>query len=314
MPRIIFIFLDGVGIGQSAVTNPFYAARTEWLPFFTNGCILPDQTPVKAIDARLGVEGMPMSATGQTSLFTGVNVPALLREHRDSYPDLIMRKIIKEKSIFTELRKRHLNPRFLNVFPGSYYLYTPENIYIRSDGEFYLSPVFKSRVRRSLSATTCMMIANHMRPFGENDIINERALFHDFTNRSLDGSFPDLPAFSPEKAAEIIANTSKSYDLLLYEYFQTDLFGHGFDYSDCLDLVRQLNRLVKRLVSLLDRERDTLLITSDHGNLEDNTTQLHTYNPVPLWIWGNHSHELRSRIENLAEVKPALLEIFDSAR
>jgi 2,3-bisphosphoglycerate-independent phosphoglycerate mutase len=312
MPKLIFIFLDGVGIGKAAGTNPFYAAKTDWLPFFESGCMLPDQTPVKAIDAQLGVEGMPMSATGQTSLFTGVNVPVLLQEHRDSYPDPLMRKIIKEKSIFTELRKHHFKPRFLNVFPGSYHLYTPENIYIRSDGEFYFSPVFRARVRRSLSATTCMMIANHMRPFGENDILNERALFHDFSNRSLNGSFPHLPTFSPEKAAEIMFNASRPYDLILYEYFQTDLYGHGFDYSDCLDLVRQLNRLVKHLVSLLDREKDTLLITSDHGNLEDNTTQLHTYNPVPLLTWGYRSNELRSRIENLAEVKPAIVDFFNS--
>ncbi len=310
MAKLIFIFFDGVGIGKAAGTNPFYAAHTDYLPFYETGCILPDHTPIKAIDALLGVEGMPMSATGQTTLFTGVNVPSLLNAHRDSYPDRIMRKIIKERSIFTILRKQGRNPRFLNVFPGSYYLYTPENIHIRDDGEFYYSPLFHERIRRSLSATTCMMIANKMRPFGEQDIVKERALFHDFTNQSLDGNFPQLPRFSPEKAAEIIYKVSRDYDFLLYEYFQTDFYGHGFDLPEAIDLVGQLNRLVKHLLALLDKGSDTLLITSDHGNLEDTTTQLHTFNPVPLVSWGYQSEALRERIENLADVQPAIVDYF----
>ena len=110
MAKLIFIFFDGVGIGKAANSNPFFAANADYMPFFDNGCMLPDQTPIKGIDAQLGVAGMPMSATGQTTLFTGINVPALLNEHKESYPDSFMRKIIKEKSIFSVLRKKNLNP------------------------------------------------------------------------------------------------------------------------------------------------------------------------------------------------------------
>jgi 2,3-bisphosphoglycerate-independent phosphoglycerate mutase len=312
MPKLIFIFFDGVGIGKALPTNPFYAAKTDYLPFYESGCRLPDtdQTPVKAIDAQLGVKGMPMSATGQTALFTGVNVPAILNEHRDSYPDKLMRKIIKEKNIFSLLKKNNVNPRFINAFPGSTHLFTPEHIHIRDDGEFYFSPLFKAQYKRSISVTTCMMIANRMIPFGAADILSEKALYHDFSNQSLDVREPNLAKFTPEKAAEIIYNVSRNYDLLLYEYFQTDFYGHGFDFSECIDLVRQLNRLVKHLVSLLDKENDTLLITSDHGNLEDNTTQLHTGNPVPLVTWGYRSAELRDKIESLVEIKPAVIDFF----
>jgi predicted AlkP superfamily pyrophosphatase or phosphodiesterase len=312
MKKLIFIFIDGVGIGKADAGNPFFAADTDYMPFFEGGCKLPDRTPVKAIDACLGVEGMPMSATGQTSLFTGVNVPAQLAEHRDSYPDSLMRKIIKEKSIFTLLRKKKLIPRFLNAFPGSSDLYTPFHVHIRDDGEFRFSGEFRSRVKRSLSVTTCMMIANHMMPFGNNDIRNERALFHDFTNLSLNGSGANLPQFSPEKAAEIIYKVSRKYDLLLYEYFQTDFYGHGFEMTDCIKLVQQLDRLIKHLVHLLDKKKDTLLVTSDHGNLEDGNTHYHTYNPVPLITWGLSSGELRDRIDNLTDVTPAIVKLFNS--
>jgi 2,3-bisphosphoglycerate-independent phosphoglycerate mutase len=312
MKKMIFIFFDGVGIGNASSNNPFFAAKTDYLPFFKGGCFLPDglQTPIKSIDAQLGVKGMPMSATGQTTLFTGVNAAAIFNEHRESYPDKIMRRIIKEKNIFSILRNNNLNPRFINAFPGSTHLFTPEHIYIKDDGEFHLSTKFKAQFKRSISVTTCMMIANRMIPFGAQDILREKALYHDFSNQSLDGREPNLPLFSPEKAAEIIFRVSRHYDLLLYEYFQTDFYGHGFDFDECIDLVRQLNRLVKHLVSLLDRETDTLMITSDHGNLEDSTTQLHTCNPVPLMAWGYKSAELRDRIESIVDVKPAMVDFF----
>lgn len=77
-------------------------------------------------------------------------------------------------------------------------------------------------------------------------------------------------------------------------------------YSSKLELL-ELNRLVKRLISLLNKEEDTLLITSDHGNLEDSTTQLHTTNPVPLIAWGRKSDELRHNIKKLIDVTPTIV-------
>lgn len=310
MPKIIFIFLDGVGIGSASRTNPFFAADADYLCFYENSPGLPDGTPIKPIDARLGVEGMPMSATGQTSLFTGVNMPMLLGAHKDSYPDKPMRKIIKAHNLFSSLKKNSFRVQFLNAYPGSAHFYTPEHVRILDDGDFYFSHFFQGRSRNNLSVTTCMMVSSFNRVFGENDIREERALYHDYTNESLLQSGFDLPKFSPEKAAEIIFNTSRDYDLLLYEFFQTDMYGHGFALENCVDLIRDLNRLVKHLVSLLDGEKDTLLITSDHGNLEDSLTPMHTANPVPLIAWGRDAGELRQRVENLSEIAPAVVDFF----
>lgn len=311
MPKLIFLFFDGVGIGKKLQSNPFYVAKTDYLPFFNNG-VLPDSdhTPIKAIDAQLGINGIPMSATGQTSLFTGVNVPAMIYGHRGSFPDKLMRKIIKEKNLFSLLKKNNITPRFINVFPGDAYLFSPEHIAIGDDGEFYLSPLFRDQHKHPISVTTCMMITNLMIPFDISDIFKEQAIFHDFSNQSLEGKGQNIPRFTPEKAAEIIYRTSRNYDLLLYEYFLTDFCGHGFDFNEYIELVMQLNRLVKHLISLLDKDNDTLLLTSDHGNLEDCTTQLHTNNPVPLLIWGYGSAGLRDKIESLVDICPAVADFF----
>lgn len=310
MAKLIFIFLDGVGIGLASKTNPFFAAGADYLCFYENGLMLPDGTPIKAIDARLGVEGMPMSATGQASLFTGVNIPRIFNQHKDSYPDRLMRKIIKENNMFTRLKKHRLKVQFLNAYPGCAHLFSPEHARILDDGEFQFSTAFKSQSRNSLSVTTCMLLSSFTKPFDEKDILKERALYHDYSNRALLERGFKLPVFSPEKAAEIMFNTAQDYDLLLYEFFQTDMYGHGFELDQCVELILNLNRLVKRLISCLDREKHTLLITSDHGNLEDMLTPLHTLNAIPLITWGHKSHELRENIKNLSEVTPAVVNFF----
>lgn len=310
MSKLIFIFLDGVGIGLAAKSNPFFAAGADYLCFYENGLLLPDGTPIKAIDARLGVDGMPMSATGQTSLFTGINVPRIYNQHKDSYPDRSMRKIIKENNIFTRLKKKRLNVQFLNAYPESSHFFTPDHVKILDDGEFQFSAAFKSQSRNSLSVTTCMLLSSFTTPFSEKDILREKALYHDYSNQSLIERGLNLPVFSPEKAAEIIFNTSRDYDLLLYEFFQTDLYGHGFEIDRCEELIYNLNRLIKQLIAFLDREKDTLLITSDHGNLEDILTPLHTLNPVPLLTWGCKSHELREDIKSLSDITPVVVNFF----
>ncbi|MCP5105492.1 MAG: peptidase, partial [bacterium] len=67
-----------------------------------------------------------------------------------------------------------------------------------------------------------------------------------------------------------------------------------------------LDLFVGKVISLLDKESDTLLITSDHGNLEDGTTRTHTRGPVPLVVWGHRAEELRNGIHSLVDVTPAV--------
>ncbi len=90
--KLLFLFLDGVGLGEDdPATNPFASTP---MPHLTellgghrlvsdgfqdgDGKLLTDnaRASLLAMDACLGVEGLPQSATGQAALFTGKNVPA----------------------------------------------------------------------------------------------------------------------------------------------------------------------------------------------------------------------------------------------
>jgi len=310
MDRLIFIFLDGVGLGEAKQNNPFYLAKSEYLPFYRKKPVLPDGTPIKAIDPLLGVSGIPRSATGQTTLFTGSNIPALLNEHKGSYPNQIMRKIIFENNLLGMLKKKNLKAKFINAYPHHTKFFTSDHIKIHADGRFEFSEEFPQSFRRRISATSCMLIANNDLPFDENDILKEEALYQDFSNRFLIDKGIKLPLFSPQKAASIIYKISQKYDFILYEYFQTDLYGHRKTFKDCVNLVTDLNLLVQSLLTYLDPDSDTILLTSDHGNIEDNSSPAHTKNPVPLLLWGNKSKSLRDKIDNLTHIAPGINHFF----
>ncbi|MCP5048809.1 MAG: hypothetical protein GY940_16680 [bacterium] len=309
--RLIFIFLDGVGIGEPTKENPVCAARVEYLPFYAGGMKLPDGTPVKAIDALLGVGGLPQSASGQSSLYTGENIPELLSKHVSSFPNRKMREVIHQKNILTRLKKKNLDAVFINAYPRHSHLFSGNHLQISPSGEFHFSDDFPPAYKRRISVTTCMMVNAQQTPFDEKDILAGQSIFQDYTNRYLIERGLEMPEFSPEKAAEVLVNASRRRDFILYEFFQTDLYAHRRSFEDRVELLQGLNRLLKKLFSLLDPETDTLLLTSDHGNMEDSSSRSHTRNPVPLIVWGRDSSPLRDRIHSLTDVTPAIVDFFE---
>ena len=85
---VLMIFLDGVGIGKKIDSNPFaiienlaplahFQQKTSKIIF--EGRMIPT-------DARLGVEGRPQSASGQTTIYTGINAPKMLGHHKQGFP------------------------------------------------------------------------------------------------------------------------------------------------------------------------------------------------------------------------------------
>ncbi len=325
--RMIFVFLDGVGIGKCCPSNPVYTARARFLPFYSDGddIRLPGGTPVKAIDATLGVEGIPQSATGQTSLYSGINMPKELGEHKGSYPNRAMRKVLKKHNILSQLLKQGVKAGFINAYPYFSHFFSHGHIDIDDEGVFHFSHEFPHLFKRRISATTCMMIAAGQQPFTEQDIIAEKCIYQDYSNGSLKMTPEEakkklrhlpsvtpvnIPEFSPERAAEILFKVSRDYEFLIYEYFQTDIYAHRHCLTERVQLLKDLDRFMGRLFSLLDPKQDTLLLTSDHGNIEDGTSLAHTRNPVPLITLGKGAQELRHRITDLTHVVPALKHFF----
>jgi bisphosphoglycerate-independent phosphoglycerate mutase (AlkP superfamily) len=75
-----------------------------------------------------------------------------------------------------------------------------------------------------------------------------------------------------------------------------------------------LAEMLRTLLSNLDLKRTTLLVTGDHGNLEDLSSKNHTLNKVPTLIWGAQAETLARRISSLADITPAILETLEASR
>ena len=59
------------------------------------------------------------------------------------------------------------------------------------------------------------------------------------------------------------------------------------------------------------RDEETLIIiTSDHGNIEDLGTRGHTFNAVPLIAVGPRAEEITSGAQSLMDVMPRILRIL----
>ncbi|MFN2497554.1 MAG: alkaline phosphatase family protein [Pyrinomonadaceae bacterium] len=286
---ILLFFIDGLGIGTRGPQNPLDGlSDAEPLAVFSNeqattihnGIVVPT-------DARLGTEGRPQSASGQTTILTGVNVPTLLGYHKQGFPNAAMLEILRERSIFLQLARADVGPiTFANTYTQRFFDERP----------------------RWVSATTAAMEAAAM-PFRKvADLKAGRAVFHDFTNQLLIERGEDVELRSAEKAAEVLASLVGEHKFTLYEYFITDKIGHLQDMQMARTTLQNLARLIRELLVRVDLNRTSLILTSDHGNIEDLSSRNHTLNMVPTIVWGRDQNRISSRITTLADITPVIVE------
>lgn len=289
---VLLIFVDGLGVGTRGRHNPLHVLGETAAPL----AVFEDEEPrvpfdglLALTDATLGVEGRPQSASGQTTILTGVNIPQRLGHHKQGFPNEQMREVLREHSLFLKLRNLGGGP---DIFVNAYH------------------PQFFVKRPRWIAATTVAVEAAGL-PFRTfEDLQAGRALYHDFTNRFLVERGVDIPERTPEEAAEILAGLAAAHRFTLYEHFIADRAGHDQDERAALDLLSELARFVRTVLSLVDLTRTTVLLTSDHGNVEDLSTRNHTRNPVPTLAWGRERETAARRVRTLADITPTILEIL----
>lgn len=289
--NVILLFIDGLGIGEKTEKNPLAQIENiEPLAHFKNSSpkIIYDGEMIPT-DARLGVEGRPQSASGQTTILTGVNAPQHLGYHKQGFPNQILRDVISEHSIFRQLKNLSVEP---NVFANAY------------------TPQFFEAAPRWKSATTVAVEAAGLAFRRLPDLLGRKALFHDFTNESLRARGFDVPVFSPAEAAAIIAELASNHRFVLYEHFMTDKIGHDRNFEQARILLPQLAEFIREVLRRVDFEKTTVILTSDHGNIEDLSVRQHTLNDVPTVIWGRNKREIAGRVKSLVDITPAIISLL----
>ena len=283
--KMVFLFVDGVGIAGPAADNPINAevCPTLWRLF---------KMHAKPIDACLGVDGPPQSATGQATMFTGVNCAREMGRHCEGFPGLQLREIVQRDNLFLALRRAGRKVRFADA-------------YLVDSAE-------ELEQRRFKSVTTVMALTTPEVISTASDLMADRALMQDLTRETIQDRYPDIRVIPPQRAAEHLFRIACENDFTLYEFFQTDVAGHSMDYPRACAVLRAYDAFLAALVRSAEAAGITIVITSDHGNIEAIGQRGHTTNPVPFVAYGPKGRDLRERVSSLADVTPAVLSAFAS--
>jgi bisphosphoglycerate-independent phosphoglycerate mutase (AlkP superfamily) len=73
-------------------------------------------------------------------------------------------------------------------------------------------------------------------------------------------------------------------------------------------VLKNLARLIRELLARVDLSSTSVILTSDHGNIEDLSSRNHTLNAVPTIVWGAQSNHIAARIKSLADIAPSIVE------
>ncbi len=185
--HVLFIFLDGVGLGvDDPNINPFAHIEMPFLQSLLGGQkLLANSAPyvgeratLLPLDAALGVNGLPQSATGQAVLLTGINIPQEIGEHYGPKPNPAVAKYILNGNLFSKTIKAGKTAALLNAYPPRYF-----------DGV--------DSGKRLYSAIPLAVTSAGLSLFDKDDYYAGRALSADFIGngwRDMLG-FPDAPIY-----------------------------------------------------------------------------------------------------------------------
>jgi hypothetical protein len=238
-------------------------------------------------DPLIGYPGLPGSATGQTCLWTGKNAMHSLGFHGAAIPGPTLINIIQEHSIIKKFTESGKKAGFLNAFSKQYL----EKIYNKP---------------RFLSASTHVQKASGQPFLSFDDLKNEKAIFTDITHEFLHSLYPEykdtFPLQNPKEQGRRLMRAARDYDLSLFEYFRTDHAGHEQSFELASQFLSVLEDFIEGIMEELNIKSDLLIITSDHGNMEDLSVATHTRNPVPVIAYGHRSSEIAEYIKDITDI------------
>jgi hypothetical protein len=255
-----------------------------------------DVATLLSVDPNLGVDGLPQSATGQAVLLTGINIPAELGYHYGPKPNPEVAQYLDGKTIFSKTVKAGKKTALLSAYPSRYF----EGI---NSGKHLYSAI-------PLALTNAGVPL-----FTQDDYYAGRALSADFTGKGWHEflNLPDAPIYEPEEAGKKLGEIASQYDFSLFEYWASDYAGHKQDMDSAVRQLERFDDVLKGLLGSSGYKPDLLLITSDHGNMEDLSTRRHTAANVPLLLFGDkfHRREFQKDIHDLTGIAPAISKILN---
>jgi hypothetical protein len=292
--RLLFIFLDGVGIGHpDPDRNPFFQARLPNLQALLGGRIPSlDGTDTAGdavsfpLDPLMGVDGLPQSGTGHTALLTGRNAAAQYGRHFGPWVPVPLRPLMMRENILTRVKEAGISCAFANAYPRQ-----------------YMRMAWTKRpAGPPLAAQGACVLTRDEEDLGRGGAVASEILNTAWRER-LGLSW--IPEITPRAGGENLARISAATRLTLFAHYSTDTAGHERSMNVGIAALERVDQFLGGVLSGL--EEDTLLlVASDHGNLED-VTQGHTRNPTFNLMAGPGAREAASGLSSICDLAPAVL-------
>lgn len=276
------ILVDGIGLCPKGLGDPV-RTHLPWLQHLDQegAAPLPAGGWAASTLAHLGVQGLPQSATGHTTILTGINAARLMGRHVPGFPTPTLRRMIESYNLMGILEQWGFRSEYLNA----------------------IAPMHPLVKRRGLkSAASIATLANGKPLKSIRDILDGKALYHEFTNGFLILRGEPLPRWTPKEAGRILARMGMESDMAFFEYFLTDLAGHSKDLQEAGFQMRRIREFLEGVLEEADLGSGHVLVCSDHGNLEDLSVRTHTRNPVPTMVWGPWAETLALGLHSLEQI------------
>ncbi len=302
MKHCLIFFIDGVGLGGvDPDINPFVTAETAHLTglfgeqWFTHdvGGRTADRASLVATDANLGIEGRPQSATGQAVILSGRNVSAEIGEHYGPKPNDAVRAALDRGSLFQEMADAGESAALITPYPQGYF------------------DVIASGKRRYSSVPYAVTQAGY-RLRTADDLRAGEAVSPGFTGEGWHKQlgYTDVPLYSLAEAGQQIAKIAREHRFSFFEHWPSDEIGHRGTLAEAVAHVEKIDTVFGSVLEQWDHEEGLLILTSDHGNLEDKSHRRHTRNPVGTVIVGRGHEALAQQIADLTDIAKVVRHFF----
>lgn len=300
--NLLFIFLDGIGLGEeNSDINPLARAKMPRLREALGGKSLTrhaapyegENITTLSLDAGLGMKGLPQSATGQAVLLTGINIPAEIGYHYGPKPNPEVAKYLSNGTLFSKMKENGKRAALLNAYPPRYFQGIDSG-------------------KRLYSAIPLAVTNAEFSLFTKDDFFAGKALSADFTGRGWRSmlGFSDAPIMEPKQAGYKLAELARQYDFSLFEYWASDYAGHKQNMDAAVELMETFDGVLDGALESWKDEDGLILVTSDHGNMEDVSTRKHTNAHVPALLFGNRDarRKFAEGLNDLTGIAPRIEE------
>lgn len=294
---VVIIFLDGVGLGEAdPEVNPFmHVEMARLLPWLGTDRLTADaagastdRAVLLAVDAELGMPGLPQSGTGQTAILTGLNAPFANGGHYGPYPNQHLREMLTTDSIFKTVHDLGHPVAYANAYPDR-----------------FLDRIRRGKGRTSANTNAAVMAGLRLR--SRRDLQKGRAVPAMLHNNFWPETDVTLPSLDAGQAGKQLINLARDYTLTFFEFWYSDWIGHKMDREQSLWIAKQLDEFIGQALEVVDYDDTLLIVISDHGNFEDWTTKKHTANPSLAIVAGSEAKTIAPRLKSLTDIKPVVL-------